>query len=209
MQGKQCTQQITYREPFYLPLVKGINATLIGIGEDVTADLIRNVSCKSWQKKKAPAASVKCTWRKRAYTYFINNGVYLEAICKFNKVHYFFPTTDKLINRGNSLPPLHCAVFPYTAARWATGHMQNISQGKMVPLTLTSKWNLSCWRFPRTFLWNCHRNSHAPPCNEIFDFISKHYFQNYSLIITAVIESTQDRRWSMIQQPISIFIKHF
>lgn len=148
-------------------------------------------------EKKAPAASVKCTWRKRTYTYFINNSVYLEAICKFNKVHYFFPTTDKLINRGNSLPPLHWTAFPYTAARWATGHMQKISQGKMVPLTLTSKWNLSCWRFPRTFLWNCHRLCSLEEivmlhcCNEIFDFISKHYFQNYSLIITAVNISSQ------------------
>lgn len=152
MQGKQCTQQITPREPFYLPLVKEINATLIEIGEDVTADLIRNVSYKSWQKKKGSCGLCEVHMKKKNM-HFLHEwrSVYLEAICKFNKVHYFFPVTDKLINRSNSLPPLYCTAFPYTAARWATGHMQKISQGKMVPLTLTSKWNLRCWRLPRAF----------------------------------------------------------
>lgn len=61
----------------------GINATLIEIGEDFTAELVRIVGYKLWQKK----GLLQSLWRAREEigNTFKCPSVYLKVICKFTQ----------------------------------------------------------------------------------------------------------------------------
>lgn len=63
--------------------MQGINATLIAIGEDVTAELIWNLNYKLWQKKGSCSPYERGMKKKDLKLLFEWRSVYLEAIWKF------------------------------------------------------------------------------------------------------------------------------
>lgn len=131
-----------------------------------------------------------------------------------------FSVTDNLINRGNSLPPLHRDSRPShcnrAGCRTHAKGLPRVTNTVSLTLPQSSARNLRCWKVPRTSRWHCQRGqvnfwkcytccAAAMRCLSLFS----HYFQNYSLLTIVINTSIQGRRYSVIQLSIPTFIKHF